>query len=239
MADSRSITRRLFMRHGAAAGAALSTTAFTSTTVQAARASRFAEVTAAFDAAHATFLEAIDAENVAEQEWLSLERRDVILGPKIDNGRNEISGRDADEAYEYQERQIVAEARKLRKGLEAIGGDTAVVDAWELLAKQKAMAAVEQWSQRRAACGYTAAQNAATSAMEGETDALLAVLSYRPVSQDDARAKVKWICGQLKRLDINGLHGAFECLLESSLPEGEELHEQDNGTWIIASGGVS
>lgn len=36
MADSRSITRRLFMRHGAAAGA-VSTTAFAATTAQAAR----------------------------------------------------------------------------------------------------------------------------------------------------------------------------------------------------------
>lgn len=37
MADSHSITRRLFMRHGAAAGAALSTAAFAATAAQAAR----------------------------------------------------------------------------------------------------------------------------------------------------------------------------------------------------------
>ncbi len=199
------------------------------------RQSRFAEVVAAFDAARATFLEAIEVEEAAEQALHSLERRDLILGPKIGTGRHEVLGRDADEAYDHQEREIAAMGRKLRKDLEAIGADTSVVDAWELKATEEAQAAVAEWSRRRAACGYTAASEAVMAAMDAETDALLAVLAYRPVSPEDARAKALWIIERLGRHEISGLHGAFEPLLESLLPEGEELHEQENGAWIIAT----
>ena len=239
MADSRSITRRLFMRHGAAAGAAVSTVAFAATTAQAAKVSRLSEVTAAFERARKTFHRAIEVEEAAELAWKAADRKQPILGPKINGGMVEVRGRDRDEAYDDQEKAISQFGHKLRRELTSIGADTSVVDAWELRMTEEAIAAVEKWQARRDDCGYTAASEALTAAMDGEIDALLAVLAYRPVSQEDARNKALWIIQRQGRHEISGVHGAFEALVESLLPDGEELHEQDNGEWSLVGKAVS
>lgn len=200
----------------------------------AARQSRFAEVVAAFEAARSTFNQAIEIEERADTLLKQIEQ-EPILSPRVGKEFIEYRGRDADEAFETVEKAIRAHAYRLRKELESIGADASQVGEWEVQAMNEARTQLAVWQARRNDCGYTAAQSALMSAMDAETDALLVVLAYRPVSQHDARAKVQWVCERLGRHEISGLHGAFECLLESTLPEGEELHEQDNGSWTIAS----
>lgn len=196
--------------------------------------SRRAEVVAEFERARATFLEAIEVEE-RDDALLKQIEREPILSPKIGTGFIEYRGRDAEEPFETVKKAIRAHAYGLRKELEIIGADTSQVDAWEVQTMDEARAQLAVWQARRDDCGYIAAEADLMAAMDAENDALLAVLTYRPVSPDDARAKVQWICERLVRHEISGLHCAFECLLESTLPEGEELHEQGNGSWIIAS----
>lgn len=214
--------------------AAASVAALGAATPAAGRQSRFAEVTATFEAARKAFMDAIDAEQKADALLKQIER-EPILGPMVNGCRVEVRGRDRDEAYDEQEKAIAQHGQKLRRQLASIGADTSVVDEWELRMTEEAIAAVETWQGRRDDCGYTAAQTNLMAAMDAENDAVLDVMAYRPVSHDDARAKALWVRERLIKDELSSIHGAFECLLESTLPEGEELHEQENGSWTIAS----
>ncbi len=188
------------------------------------------------------YLQACEYLEEAEIVWRETNRRELILGPRIGGGHYEVSGRDAEEAYEHQQTNIVGHAAALRRSVEKVardvGGDvsTSLIDAWEESAKVEARNAVERWEAQREACGVSKAQREHSDVGDAETAATLAVVAYQPVSDDDARAKVEWIAANYWRRDMGGLPGFAVAMLTGCLRNGDAIEEDEAGRLSIASG---
>ena len=231
------INRRTFL--GTTAAAAIVTAPSSAGT------SHLASLIAESERQESAYLQACEDLEAAETVWREASRRDIVLGPKIGGGHHEVSGRDADEAYEHQETQIVGHAAALRRSVEKVGRDvgadvsTSLIDAWEESAKVEARNAVERWESQRNACGVSEAQRAHSAVGDAEIEATLAFVAYQPVSDDDARAKVAWIAANYWRRDMGGLPGFAVAMLTGCLRNGEVVEEGEDGHLSIASGASS
>ena len=182
--------------------------------------SQLPELVAKHQTALKAFEDAIDVEWAAEAAYNKLP---VMLSPGIMGTRYDMTGDSAEEIRNNLYRIVDKEAGIAGVTFKLTGGDPSVLKGWKRGMRARIRKSVEEWESRRADCGLAAAFDLREKYSEAERDALIELLAYRPVSPADARAKLEVLGPFNRKGHFDGMPGAIEALLESLLPEGEEL----------------